>query len=142
MAKQSNLERIGIDERAQELIKSPYTYNEENKYEASHPDALADGDAKGKGTGTPMSFLSIPTEKKRHDDPQTYGETLNTDIDNGAGNSYDKDGTKGVDKAFQGDAGRNYLIGTSHLNPYGPENEYGKDSVDTSKNIVGQYWVK
>lgn len=142
MAQQSNLERIGIDEREQEFIKSPYTYNEENPYNEAHPDARADGDKKGKGTGTPMSVLNIPTQKVRHDTPQAWGETLDTDIDNGAGNSYDHDGAKGVQGAFQGDAGRTYLTQTSKLNPYGPGHEYGKDSVDTTNNVVGQYWVE
>ena len=138
MAQQSNLERIGIDEREHEFIKSPYTYNEETPYSASHPDAQSDGDVRGKGTDTPLTVLDIPTEKLRHDDPQPYGETVNTDA---GGGLYDVAGTKGVQGAFQGDAGRNYLL-TSHLNVYNKNSEYGKDSVDTSNNVPGQYWIQ
>ena len=140
MAKQSNLERIGIDERMDEFAKSPYTYSEQNQYSKDHPDALGtDENEKGKGTDVPLGVLDIPTKKLRYDDPQTNGITVNT---NAGGGKYDVEGTKGVQGAFQGDAGRNYLIGTSKLNPYSPANEYGKDSVDTNNNIVGQYWVK
>lgn len=142
MAKQSNLERIGIDERTQEFIKSPYSYDEQTPYSSTHPDALADGDAKGKGTGTPLTHLSLKDLKKgRYDDFRGWGETVNTDINNGAGGKYDVDGTKGVDKAFQGDAGRNYLV-FGGINEYNSNNEYGKESVDTTNNVAGQYWVE
>ena len=69
------------------------------------------------------------------------GTTVNTDINSGAGNVYDIDGTKGVDKAFQGDAGRNYLM-FGGMNPYNAGNEYGPGSVDTTNNVQGQYWVE
>lgn len=142
MAKQSNLEKIGIDEREQEFIKSPYSYNEETPYSATHPDALADGDSKGKGTGTPMTHLSLQDLKKgRYDEFRGWGETLNTDITNGAGGEYDIEGTKGVNGAFQGDSGRNYLA-FGAVNAYNAGNEYGKESVDTSKDVPGQYWVE
>ena len=52
MTQQSELEKIAIDERTNEFIKSPYTYNEQTPYSAAHPDALADGDNKCKGTNT------------------------------------------------------------------------------------------
>ena len=38
MAQQSELEKIAIDERTNEFIKSPYTYNEQTPYSAAHPD--------------------------------------------------------------------------------------------------------
>ena len=138
MAQQSNLERIGIDERTQEFIRSPYKYDENNPYNASHPDALADGDEKGKGTAQPMGHLTIPTVKGTHATATVMGRT--TDTNNGGG-KYDTDGTKGVPGAFQGDAGRNYLMGGT-INPYNKQNEYGPQSVDTSKPVPGQYWVK
>ena len=142
MAKQSDLERIGISEREQEFVKSPYTYDEQTPYSATHPDALADGDSKGKGTGTPLTHLSLQNlNKGRYDEFRGWGETVNTDINNGAGNSYDIEGTKGVDKAFQGDAGRNYLA-FGAVNLYNAGNEYGKESVDTSNAVPGQYWVE
>lgn len=142
MAKQSELERIAIDERTSEFIKSPYTYDEKTPYSDAHPDALADGDNKGKGTGTSLSHLTIPTKKGTHASTQgKLGTTVNTDVKSGAGNSYDIDGTKGVDKAFQGDAGRNYLL-FGGINPYNAGNEYGPESVDTSTSVPGQYWVE
>jgi len=140
MAKQSELERIAIDERTNEFIKSPYTYDEKTPYSDAHPDALADGDNKGKGTGTSLSYLSIPTTKGTYTTSTMMGTTVNTDINSGAGNVYDIDGTKGVDKAFQGDAGRNYLV-FGGMNPYNTSNEYGPGSVDTTTSVPGQYWV-
>ena len=145
MAKQSELEKIGIDERTNEFIKSPYTYNEETPYSDAHPDALADGDKKGKGTNTSLSHLSIPSKKGTHKSTQgVLGTTVNTDIKSGAGNIYDIEGTKGqpnTDKAFQGDAGRNYLV-FGGINIYNANNEYGSGSVDTTTNTPGQYWVE
>jgi hypothetical protein len=141
MAKQSELERIAIDERTNEFVKSPYSYDEQTPYSAAHPDALADGDNKGKGTNTSLTHLNIPTEKGTHATSTMMGITVDTDINNGAGNVYDTDGTKGVDKAFQGDAGRNYLA-FGGMNPYNANNEYGPNSVDTTNNTPGQYWVE
>lgn len=142
MAKQSELEIIANDERTKEFVKSPYTYNEATPYSDAHPDALADGDSKGKGTGTPSTYLSLNgVSKGKHDDFKGWGITVNTDVDSGAGNSYDINGTKGVDKAFQGDSGRNYLS-LGGINAYNPNNEYGPGSVDTTKSVSGQYWVQ
>ena len=142
MARQSNLERIGIDEREREFIASPYKYDEQNPYSATHPDALSDGDTKGKGSGKSMSALSIPTVKGTHKSTKgTFGVTIDTDIDSKIGGKYDIEGTKGVSGAFQGDAGRDFLVGGG-LNMYSEKNEYGQESVDTTKNITGQYWVK
>ena len=62
-------------------------------------------------------------------------------IDKTYGRENDIDGTKGVDKAFQGDAGRNYLM-FGGMNPYNAGNEYGQGSVDTTNNVQGQYWVE
>lgn len=138
MTQQSNLERIGIDERALELSRSTTGYDESTPYNASHPNAIADGDEKGKGTGVSMGHLSIPTTKGTHATSTVMGRT--TDTTNGGG-KYDIDGTKGVTGAFQGDAGRNYLLGGG-INPYNKLNEYGPNAIDTSKAIPGQYWVK
>ena len=46
---QSCLEKRGIDERHNEIVRSDYT--RDNQYSATHPDALATGDRQGKGTG-------------------------------------------------------------------------------------------
>lgn len=48
---QSCLEKRGKDERDKEIIKSDYNnLNKENNYSSSHPDALSNGDAQGKGS--------------------------------------------------------------------------------------------
>ena len=46
---QSCLEKRGIEERSEEIVRSDY--NQENPYGPTHPDAMSDGDAQGKGTG-------------------------------------------------------------------------------------------
>ena len=139
MAEQSNLERIGIEERLSEFAKSPYNYSEETPYSKNHPDAISDGDEKGKGTGVDMGVLDIPAEKGTHATATKMGITMNTEA---GGGKYDVEGTKGVQGAFQGNAGRNWLIGSSDLNRYKPGKEYGQDSVDINREIKGQYWVE
>ena len=139
MAKQSNLENLANEERQREFVKSPYVYSETDPYSAEHPDALADGDAKGKGTGESLSHLNIPEKKGTHATATMMGITVNTT--DKAGGLYDVEGTQGVQGAFQGDAGRKYLL-YGGMNLYNPENEYGQESVDTSSNIPGQFWVK
>lgn len=47
---QSCLEKISIEERNEEIVRNDY--NRENEYSVTHKDALADGDAQGKGTGS------------------------------------------------------------------------------------------
>lgn len=43
----SNLSRISVDYRERELARNAYDRNDE--YVSTHPNALSDGDAKGKG---------------------------------------------------------------------------------------------
>lgn len=50
MAEISSLEKRADTARNEQIIRSDY--NEENQYTANHPDALADGDKRGKGTGS------------------------------------------------------------------------------------------
>ena len=45
----SCLEKRSMEERHVEEVRSDY--NRENVYSVTHPDALATGDAQGKGTG-------------------------------------------------------------------------------------------
>ena len=42
------LEQRSMEERHKEQVRSDY--NRENQYNVTHPDALANGDAQGKGT--------------------------------------------------------------------------------------------
>ncbi|KAA6316741.1 hypothetical protein EZS27_032989 [termite gut metagenome] len=50
----SCLEQRGNEERERELIKNNYTYYDQ--YSATHKDALADGDTKGRGIGSSQSW--------------------------------------------------------------------------------------
>ena len=126
MAQQSNLERLGIDERNRELINNEYSKN--NEYSENNPDALgpnspnASGEEKGKGTGTSLGYLALTPNKDPHS-PINYG-TVITD---------------------RGGSAVDINVRNLHFNRnlYSDENEYGINSIDTSKNIAdGQYVVR
>jgi len=157
MAKQSELERVSIQERLDELMPnvlhggkhgSPsddayrpkeFTGDDKSEYSADNTNAIGNGDAYGKGTQTSMGVLGIPSTKLDYKNKQ-YGKTTETTK---GGGDYDINGTQGIEGAFQGDAGRKYLTETSNLNLYSPLNEYGEGSVDTTINREqGQYIVK
>lgn len=125
MAAQSELERIGIDERHNELGHADY--NPSNAYSETHPDALgpdtpnANGDETGKGTGVSMTY-SIPSTTKNPNSPISYRNMIT-----------DKGGSAVDINA------RNIQQG---INLYGPNNSYGIGSVDTSANVAeGQYTI-
>ncbi len=48
----SKLEELGDEYRKQNLIKNEYQKSESGKYSVTHPNAISDGDNKGKGTST------------------------------------------------------------------------------------------
>lgn len=130
MAKQSRLEKFGIDERNTEVIKNDY--NRENQYSSEHEDAKSDPTKKdkplGKGTNHGGHTFLIPDGTKGKDQ---YDYSA-FDVFNGGG-SYDIYGYNGV-------GGRQYL---STISLYGPDNAYGVNSVDTTQNQMdGQYIVK
>lgn len=118
MAQQSNLERLSIEERNREVVNS--TYNKDNEYSSNHKDALgpdtpnANGEEKGKGTNTSLGYLT-PTSNKNPNSPINYS-TIITD----KGGSVDDITTREQHKI---------------RNLYSAENEYGVNSVDTSKNV-------
>ena len=68
--------------------------------------------------------------------PKTHINYSNVDTRSEAGGSYDIYGAKGVEGAFQGEAGRESL---KKINIYNPENAYGKDSVNIDTSVRGQY---
>lgn len=112
--------------------KNKYS-NELNAYDGDHEDAKTHDDAQhpwGKGTGNSMGYAI-----RNLSAPKTQIDYSNVNTKDGGG-SYDKFGTKGVPKAFQGDSGRNFL---EKINIYGPGKEYGKDSVNIDEKIKGQY---
>lgn len=130
---EKRLENEGKDYRANNIPGKNKYLSELNEYDGDHDDALSHDDAEhpwGKGTGKSMGYA-----KRNLSAPKTQINYSNVDTKNGGG-SYDKFGTKGVDKAFQGDSGREYL---KRLNIYSADGEYGKESVDIDGKIKGQY---
>lgn len=130
MAKQSNLEKKGIEERNQEIIKNDYSANDE--YSSTHDDALSHPDSEdkpwGKGTGHGGHTYFLPDSTKSKDQ-MNYS---NFDTFNGGG-SYDIYGREGV-------GGR---VRLTTINLYSQDNAYGVNSVDTTLNQMdGQYIVK
>lgn len=126
MSKQTNLEKYGIEERHNELVKSDY--NTTNEYSSLNKDAISDGDPLGKGTLHGGHTHYLPDASKR-------GAGINYsnfDTTNGGG-SFDINGRNGI-------GGRKYL---SKISLYNEDNSYGMNSVDTSANINdGQYFVR
>ena len=115
---QTCLEKKGIDARHEQIVRNDYNISDE--YSATHPDALSDGDAQGKGTGHGGHTYSIPDCTK-----PTVINYSNFDTENGGG-LYDIEGRNGI-------GGRNFLL---TINKYNREDEYGAHLVDTSLNVA------
>lgn len=134
-AKQSRLDVEGQEYRKNEIPGKNRYDSVTNPYDANHEDAKAHDDSPwGKGTGKSMTYairdLTAPKSKINY-------STLDTS--EGAGGMYDKYGTKGVPKAFQGDSGREWA---KTINIYNKENAYGPNSVDVDTSVKGQFFVK
>ena len=119
---QSCLEKRSIDERKKELVRSEYTAD--NQYSVTHPNAMATGDKKGKGTGHKGHTFWLPNCNG------SLGvinySNFDTDIESGAGNSDDN-------------TARNTAMARSL---YNPEHPYSEKLIDTSENVKeGQYFV-
>lgn len=119
---QSCLEKRSIEGRHEMLTRSHYT--RDNQYSSTHPDALATGDAQGKGTGHGGHTHWLP------DCNGTLGifnySNFDTAISSGAGN---KDDNEARDKALK-------------ISMYNSERAYSAKLVDTSKNVrEGQYVI-
>jgi hypothetical protein len=113
-----------MEERHQEITRSDY--NIENQYSVTHPDAISDGDAQGKGTGHGGHTHFLPDCTK----PTTTIDYSNFDTENGGG-YYDIEGRNGI-------SGRKRAMATSL---YNKEEQYGPTMVDTSANVAdGQYY--
>lgn len=131
---QSRLDREGIEYRSTRIPGKNKYMDVINPYDENSDDARHHDDDKhphGKGTGRAMGY-AIKDESA----PKTHFNYTNVDTRSEAGGSYDIYGTKGVEGAFQGDAGRNFL---KQINEYSPENAYGKDSVTIDTSVRGQY---
>lgn len=119
---QSCLEKRSIEERHEELVRNDYT--KDNQYSATHPDAIADGDKKGKGTGHGGHTFWLP------DCTGTLGIFNYSNFDT---NPYSQAGNSDDNEA------RNTAM-TRSL--YNYENQYSENYVDTNLNILeGQYYV-
>lgn len=119
---QTCLESISMEERKEEMVRSDYQRT--NQYSATHNDALATGDAQGKGTGHGGHTHWLPNCSG------TLGvfdySNFDTNASSGAGNDDDNDArTTAMARSL-----------------YTYENTYSARSVDTSANVAeGQYQV-
>lgn len=119
---QTNLEKLGISTRTTQLAHKDriYAKGTGNEYNESHPNALtpntpdADGRERGKGTNTPMSYLTLPSTKN-----PTAGISATVNTINGGSSA---DITQ-----------RNAEI---IRNLYSETNQYSELSVDTSANVL------
>lgn len=116
---QSCLEKNGIQERDNEIVRSDY--NEENQYGPTHKDAISDGDIMGKGTGSGGHTAWQPDCNK----PNQSIDYSNFDTFNGGGQADIDARTQSMVRSL-----------------YSPERPYGAELVNTSENIAkGQYYV-
>jgi len=77
--------------REQNLVKNPYPITDGEEYSPNHPNALADGDDKGRGTGI---FLNVNGEDiGTRTDIMGNGEVNTGRINNLKTNLYSKDKT-------------------------------------------------
>ena len=119
---QSCLERTSMDERHDELVRNDYTVN--NYYSATHPDAIANGDSRGKGT--------------QHGGHQFWLPNCNGTLGMFNYSNFDTNPTSGAGNNTDNEA-RNIAM-TRSLYDY--ERQYSAKLVDTSANILeGQYRV-
>ena len=128
MAKQTCLEKVGIEKRHDTIIKNDY--NIEDQYSQLHKDALSDGDPLGKGSGHGGHTHYVPDCNK----PSSMMDYSNFDTgSSNIGGSYDINGRNGV-------GGRNFL---KTISIYNEENQYGPNLIDTTANVQdGQIIIK
>lgn len=114
---QSYLEIQGIEARGEQTARSDYNANDE--YSETHKDALATGDAQGKGTGNYGGHgFSVPDMTKPKEQMNYCG--LNT---------------------FEGGNNCDYAARETMLarSIYGPDRQYGVNIKIDTKNNKGQY---
>ena len=128
MAKQTCLEKVGIEKRHDTIVKNDY--NIEDQYSQLHKDALSDGDPLGKGSGHGGHTHYVPDCNK----PSSMMDYSNFDTESSnIGGSYDINGRNGI-------GGRNFL---KTISIYNEENQYGSNLIDTTANVQdGQIIIK
>lgn len=131
MAKQSNLEKIGLERRQEQIIRNDI--RRDKPYNADHDTAVWHGEESDKplGKGTKHGGHGHTLPKTFNEETKQY-RIPQLDTANGGG-AYDINGRPGVG------GGRKFL---QTINVYGPENRYD-ESIDTSENIEdGQFFLK
>lgn len=112
-----------MEERHEEIVRNDY--NKNDVYSAAHPNALATGDSKGKGTGYPGGAKILL--------PNCNG-TLNV-IDY---SNYDTDPSSGAGNNTDNEARNSAMARSLYNQAY----KYSAALLDTSANISeGQYSV-
>ena len=119
----SCLEKVSITARHEQMVRSDYS--RDNQYSATHKNALAGDDSKGKGTGHKGHTFWLPNCNG------TLGafnySNFDTAVASNAGNADDREARK-------------IALARSM---YNAENQYSATIVDTNGNVMeGQYVVK
>lgn len=129
MGKQTCLEKAGMIERHDEIVRSDY--NIENEYSSVHPDAISGNDPQGKGHPTVKGHTHWLPYCDGTANNQIKYDNFATSPEDEIGGQYDKEG-------YMGRPGRNEQMARSI---YNYEEPYGPTSVDTTKNVDdGQYY--
>ena len=135
MAKQSRLDIEGVEYRENRIPGKNRYDIATNPYDENSEDALAHDDSPwGKGTGKAMTYAV-----RNLTAPKSEINRKTLDTSEAAGGQYDKFGTRGVEKAFQGDSGREWA---KTINIYSKDKEYGPESVDIDTTVRGQFIVR
>lgn len=114
---QTSLEKYGIEERKNTIIRNDYSITDE--YSDLHADAISDGDVKGKGTKSGGHGVWLPDHSKpRSIDYSNFNTTQ-------GGGLYDIEGRNDI-------GGRKKAIASSL---YNEEHQYGLHLIDTTKNV-------
>lgn len=125
---QSCLEKRGITERNEEIVRSDYNIND--PYSAAHPDALSDGDPQGKGSGHGGHTHWLPDCTK----PTAMIDYSNFDTnpESNIGGVYDIEGRNGI-------SGRHRAMAISM---YNDQAQYSQQLINTEMNQrEGQFVV-
>jgi len=130
MGKQTCLEKAGINERHNEIVRSDY--NIEDQYSSAHKDAISDDEAQGKGHPTIKGHTHwLPNCNGTASNMIKYDNFATSPSDQ-IGGLYDRKGRAGI-------PGREEQMARSI---YNYEESYGPTSVDTTANVNdGQYFV-
>lgn len=109
---QSKLEKVGIEERKNEILRSDYV--SDKPYSANHPDAISNGDKLGKGTNHGGHTHFLPDQTKA----STTIDYSNFDTEHG-GNNVDVDTRN---------KSMNYSL-------YNQNYQYGAHLIDSEENL-------